>query len=92
MNKSEQFVVAHLTSGGVFEANNYKELKDEIVDFYSAIDAPQFLGISSLCYGDDNIKDFKNNEELEDLIAKAKQDLLENDKSDLIEDYHLNLI
>jgi len=92
MDKSEQFVVAHLINGGVFEANNLHKLKDEIVDFYSAIDAPQFLGIESLCYADDDIENFNNNEELEDLIAQAKQDLLENDKSDLIEDYYENLI
>ena len=92
MDKSEQFVVAHLTSGGVFEANNYQQLKDKIVDFYSTIDAPDFLGISSLCYADDYIEDFQNNEELEDLIAQAKQDLWENDGSDLKEDYYLNLI
>ena len=92
MDKSEQFVVAHLINGGVFEADNYQKLKDEIVDFYSAIDAPEFLGIESLCYADDDIENFNNNEELEDLIAQAKQDLWENDGSDLIEDYYLNLI
>jgi len=92
MDKSEQFVVAHLINGGVFEADNYQKLKDEIVDFYSAIDAPEFLGIESLCYADDDIEDFNNNEELEDLIAKAKQDLWENDGSDLSSDYYDNLI
>ena len=92
MNKSEQFVVAHLISGGVFEANNYQQLKDVIVDFYSAIDAPEFLGIESLCYADDDIENFNNNDELEDLIAQAKQDLWENDASDLIKDYYENLI
>lgn len=89
---NEQFVVAYLANGAVFEADNYQKLKDKIVEFYSAVDAPDFCGINELAYADDNIKTFQDNEKLETLIAKAKQDLWENDGSDLSSDYYDNLI
>jgi hypothetical protein len=83
MNKSEQFVVAYLANDKVFEADNYQQLKDKIVDFYSSVDAPDFCGINELAYADDDIEDFQENDELEELIAQAKQNLWENDGSDL---------
>lgn len=91
-DKSEQFIVAYLTDGGVFEANNYQELKDKIVDYYSSCDAPDFGGISELAYSDDDIVDFQENGKLEDLIADAKKERSDNDGSDLERDYYENLI
>ena len=90
--KSELFVVAYLANGQTFEANNYKELEKNIVNFYSEIDAPSFSGINELAYADDDICTFQDNEKLESLIAKTKQDRWENDGSDLSRDYEFNLI
>ena len=89
---SEQFVVAYLMDGGVFEADDYQQLIDKIVNFYSENDAPSFLGIEKLEYADDDICIFQDNSKLETLIEKAKQEGWENDKSDLANDYLINLI
>lgn len=90
--RNQEFVIAQLENGKVFEANNYQELEDNIVDFYSAADADTFPEINNLSYTDGHQVKFQKNDELQDKINKAKQELEENNGSDLNKDHISNLM
>jgi len=85
--RDNEFVIAQLENGKEFEANNYRELENNIVDFYSANDADTFPEINNLSYIDGHKVKFQKNDDLQDKINKAKKELEENDGSDLIQDY-----
>jgi hypothetical protein len=90
--RDNEFVIAQLENGKVFEANNYQELEDKIVHFYSADDADTFSKINNLSYTDGKQVKFQKNDELQDKINTAKKELEENDGSDLNKDYISNLM
>lgn len=85
-------IIATLSTGGVFEVNSIEDLETQIVNWYA--EEGNFSGIVKIEDEEENLIEVPKglNERLEKLIETAKQELWENDGSDLSRDYELNLI